>query len=271
MRFASSIVRGRLDTSLIAGSLLALGATTATTTATTATALAALARCRIAFGGHCGIVTIRLDRHVRTKKLRNIRGFRDHVTEILVGVRQHLAVDLALGRTLDLALTLGTIATATPATAATTARTAVVVARTLGALGTLAWLADGLGLVLFLDRVLDLFLFLLDEIFLDFLDRCVETRRVGGRRSGDLDRHARAFLLAVGRDFDHHAVTLFDLSQFATLAVEQVERRLLARAEQKLRPTTLRGFVLEQTQRRQPRRRSGADKARALAMRARPR
>ena len=66
-------------------------------------------------------------------------------------------------------------------------------------------------------------------VVLDLLDRAASNlRRVGGRRAAGLDRHARAFLLAVGQDLDRHAVAILDLGEVGALAVEHVERRFLA-------------------------------------------
>lgn len=113
--------------------------------------------------------------------------------------------------------------TAPTTPAALAARTSLVFA-TSGALGAITAFTRGPRLArgtrrfffLFLDLVFDL---VLDEIFLDLLDHRLEARRIGRRRSGDLDRHARALFLAVLRDLDKHAVALLDLGQFAALAI----------------------------------------------------
>src|SRR5204863_125793 len=76
---------------------------------------------------------------------------------------------------------------------------------------------------------------LLGEIFLDFLDRGGELRRIGRRRARGLDRHARAFLLTVGQDLDAHAVAILDLGDVAALAVEHVESGFLAGAQRQQR------------------------------------
>ncbi|CUS45344.1 hypothetical protein MGWOODY_Smn815 [hydrothermal vent metagenome] len=88
------------------------------------------------------------------------------------------------------------------------------------------------------------------------------------RRPGDLDRHAGAFLLAVRRDLDRHAIAILDLGQFGALAVEQVEGSFLAGAQQQLRPAAVRRLVLDQAKRRQAGRRCGAHQAGTFAMRA---
>src|SRR3546814_9025655 len=86
------------------------------------------------------------------------------------------------------------------------------------------------------------------------------------RRAAELDRHARALGRAVGQYLDADAVEFLDLAQFAALFVEQIEGRLLARAQDDLAALAARRFLLDQAQRRQARRRCGADEPGALAM-----
>src|SRR3546814_8357314 len=88
------------------------------------------------------------------------------------------------------------------------------------------------------------------------------------RRAAELDRHARALGRAVGQYLDADAVEFLDLAQFAALFVEQIEGRLLARAQDDLAALAARRFLLDQAQRRQARRRCGADEPGALAMRS---
>src|SRR3546814_6590582 len=58
------------------------------------------------------------------------------------------------------------------------------------------------------------------------------------------------------------------LAQFAAFFVEQVEGRLLTRAQGDLAPLAARRFLLDQAQRAEPGGTGGADEAGALAMRA---
>ena len=119
--------------------------------------------------------------------------------------------------------------------------------------------------------VLDLFdvVFVLGQVDIVII---LDQRRIGDdtfrARPAGFDRHARAFDLAIGQDFDTHAIALLDLVQFATLVVEDVEGRFLAGAQGDEVAATARRFLFQHTQCAEARRRRGADKAGALAMRA---
>ena len=157
-----------------------------------------------------------------------------------------------------------TVATAATTAAATLlAATAILIA--LGADAAFAALARlALGLVFFL--LVGVF-FLGEFLVFVLVDDRIEARGLRGARSGARHVHLRAFVLALGHDFDADAVTLFDLDQIGALFVEQVDRRLGAGRQTDLGALALGRLVLDQTQRRKARRRSRTHQTRAVAMR----
>ena len=102
---------------------------------------------------------------------------------------------------------------AAAAPAASLAATLVVV---LGSFGAILFVLEGLVLAL-LERCF---------LFLVFLDERLEARHRRRAWTGAGDAHLGAFFLALGQDFDGHAVAFLNLGEIRTLGIEQIHSRL---------------------------------------------
>ena len=158
-----------------------------------------------------------------------------------------------------------TVAVAATPTAAAFAAAAIAFAVCVARFAGLARLTRFGGV--FFDVVLEFFL-VLDRIVVDKINDRFETRGEFGTRPARGNAHLGALVLALGDHFDRHAITRFDLGQITTLGIEHVDRRFLAGIKRDDVALALGGFVLDHPQRRQPRRRGGADQARTITMRA---
>ena len=144
-----------------------------------------------------------------------------------------------------IALVLALAAPATATATATAAAFAILVppVAPLLALGAVLGVLDLFDVVVILGQV--------DIVII------LDQRRVGDDtlRTGaaGFDRHARTLNLAIGQDFDAHAIAQLDLVQFAALVVEDVEGRFLAGAQGDEVAATARRFLLQHAQRAEAR------------------
>src|SRR5690606_23827378 len=149
---------------------------------------------------------------------------------------------------------------------ATAAAPAAALAATVVAVAAFGVIVAGLDIL-----VARVFVFLFGQDFVVVLGNRLELRRRGRARAGRGDAHLGTLVLALGQDFDGHAVAILDLGEVGALGVEHVDRRFGRSVERDDRALALGGFILDQPESRETGARGGADEARAIAVRARAR